>query len=225
MGGALGDESARYAKTAADTNVAGSSVYLLASRISRGELILDIGCGSGEIGAALAAAKGAIVDGIEADPLRAEIARRALRFVQTGLVGDEFEADDELSPQYDTILLLDVLEHVVDPSPLLLWAIGRMRPEGRILALIPNSAHIEFRLKMLRGDWRYTDSGFFDRDHVRFYDPDTMSSIPQAVGLVEVGRWYRGKFWPWMRGRERLLQTFPRILASSVLLEWRRLPE
>lgn len=214
-------EGRRYAKSAAQSasEVPGTLMHLLAQRVPPAKTLLDIGCGSGDVGEVLVG-RGLVVDGIEADPERASIARQRLRHVQTGVVGSEFKPEGELLDHYDAILFIDVIEHLVDPGPVLVWAREHLSAEGRILAFIPNSAFLSFRLRMLRGDWHYDESGFFDRDHVRFYDPDTMRDIPSSAGLIETNRWPVGRFYPWVRGRNRLLGLFPRLLASSVLVEW-----
>jgi SAM-dependent methyltransferase len=102
-------------------------------------------------------------------------------------VGGIEQALDELLPdidgRYDTVLLLDVLEHLVDP-----WAVlGRCRrllsEDGRALLSIPNVAHWSVRRDLLRGRWRYQESGLLDRTHLRFFTRAT------ARGLIAESGW------------------------------------
>ncbi len=121
-------------------------------------------------------------------------------------------------PEYDVITFFDVLEHMVNPESALAWAVGRLAAGGRIVASIPNSAHVSFRIKMLRGDWTMADAGLFDRTHVRFYDLKTMTKLCPP-GTHEVGRRFYAPGRAWKRGFPRL---WPSLLAFHVVIVWQR---
>jgi 2-polyprenyl-3-methyl-5-hydroxy-6-metoxy-1,4-benzoquinol methylase len=123
-----------------------------------------LGCGSGEL-ARLLADRSDQIDGIEPNPERAENARRYMRKVITGTGGPV--VDTSLPDDYDVVIFADVLEHMGYPEESLQWASSKLRPDGRILALIPNSANWKFRRKILKGDWSYADTGYFDPGHLR----------------------------------------------------------
>ena len=214
------DEARRYQKSLAAPPPGHPAAALLDS-IRPGEKVLDVGCGSGEVGAYLAAA-GAVVDGVEMSPERAALAATRLRVVEQAAVGEEFDGG-RLEQSYDTILLVDVVEHFVDPAPALTWCRHRLGGGGRVLCLLPNSAHYKFRQKILRGDWSYQDQGLFDRDHVRFYDVRTASDIPARAGLEETSRRYFGRFPRWVPAplRPLALRRWNNLLAYYMLLEWR----
>ena len=84
----------------------------------------------------------------------------------TGEAGPTIDA--ALPRSYDVIVFADVLEHVAQPDQILAWAASKLAVDGRIIALIPNSANWKFRRKMLHGDWSYAETGYFDRDHLGF---------------------------------------------------------
>jgi SAM-dependent methyltransferase len=212
-------EASRYRKTfTAEDMPESRGATLIADLIRPGELVLDIGCGSGELSEVLTA-RGAIVDGIEADEERAAVASTRLRHVETGIVTGDFQPSAAIE---DTILFVDVIEHIWDLQPALQWAADRLLPGGRIIAKIPNSANAKVRWKMLRGDWSYQDSGYFDRDHCRFYDLKTMSDIPALAGLVETNRWLVGTVPGGASVRRIALESFPALMASAAVLEWRK---
>ena len=129
-------------------------------------------------------------DGIEASEERAELAARHYRTIHVG----GFETMPPTPLGYDVVLFLDVLEHLVDPNAAMRWATERIAPGGAVIALIPNGAHFTARLKIARGDWSYTDTGLFDRDHVRFFDLSTMGQVADGSGLEEVSRQLFGNF-------------------------------
>jgi len=82
---------------------------------------------------------GCQVTGIEVRP---EAAEKARRFVERVLVGDLATMPLPLPPSsFDAILLIDVLEHVVDPVEALRRLFPFLREGGRIVVAIPNVAH------------------------------------------------------------------------------------
>ena len=187
--------------------------YVLSS-LFPGDRILDVGCGNAKVSAYLARS-GAVVDGIEPAASRMDIARERVRHLSTLPVGED---DPNLLDEYDVITFFDVLEHLSDPTPALDWSVRRLAPSGRIIAVIPNSAHWTFRRKMLRGDWRMEDSGLFDRTHLRFYDPHTMTDL-LPLGTMEVARHY---FTPSKRLPSAVVQRWPALLALRAVITWRR---
>jgi 2-polyprenyl-3-methyl-5-hydroxy-6-metoxy-1,4-benzoquinol methylase len=143
--------------------------------------VLDVGCGEGHVGGLLVDA-GLRVDGLEPDPTRAEAARAHLPFVRTADLDGAVAAGMPGAP-YDAVLFMDVLEHFVDPVDALRTANRLLHPSGKVFALIPNSANWRFRLKVLRGDWRYGDWGLFDRTHLRFFDIRTAVELFADAGM------------------------------------------
>ncbi|MHB8246572.1 MAG: class I SAM-dependent methyltransferase [Acidimicrobiales bacterium] len=212
------EEASRYRKPVVDI---GHPYHGIRRLIAPGELILDVGCGSGDL-AEFLRDSGAIFDGIEANAARAKLAEQFMRIVEVGTIAPGFEPT-KLIACYDTIVAADVIEHVVDPIAFLGWCREHLRSGGRILCLIPNSAHWSVRRKVLRGDWSYSATGFFDWTHVRFYDLSTISALPDDAGLVEVSRELFADFWPHNRWpmRSYCLRRFPNLFAGHALCEWK----
>lgn len=193
------------------------------AHIRPGDVVLDVGCASGGLGRLLSSTAAA-VDGIEMNEERADEARRLLRTVVAAPAGPE--ADAALPGPYDAIVFADVLEHITDPQPTLRWAASKLAPDGRILALIPNSANWKFRRKILKGDWSYEETGYFDRDHVRFFDTTTARSLGPDTDLDEVAIEYiPGRlpkpFDSWPRGMAIATSFRPNLFAGHVLVEWK----
>src|SRR5437764_8829841 len=106
------EESTRYAKELADLQY--DQLYqILKSRLNPDDLVLDVGCGDGSVGALLAES-GATVHGIEPNSERAALAAGRLRFVDVVPAGGDLSAPEMARP-YDVITLLDVIEHLPDP--------------------------------------------------------------------------------------------------------------
>jgi len=72
--------------------------------------------------------------------------------------------------QFDVIVCGDVLEHLIDPSETLKQLKKYLKPNGVIIASIPNIREFETMKKIFfQGDFRYEDSGILDRTHLRFF--------------------------------------------------------
>ena len=104
--------------------------WLAALRPQRG-LLLDAGCGAGDLLAALRS-DGWDTLGIEPSPSTADLARR-----RHGLevVTGRFEEADLPAGSYDVVTLTSVVEHLPDPLEALRRARGLLRPDGLVAVL------------------------------------------------------------------------------------------
>lgn len=155
--------------------------------------ILDVGCGTGGFGRTMRAHKSDIeLWGIEPEESAGDAARQVYDHVVTG-----FFPDDRLGlppGNFDTVLMLDVLEHMVEPEEALDGARPLLAPGGVVVASIPNVRHFDVWWPLVRhGRWTYTDTGLMDRTHLRWF---TRSSIEEmfvgrgweVLSLVGVNR-------------------------------------
>jgi SAM-dependent methyltransferase len=135
-----------------------------------GRRVLDAGAGIGTF-AALAASTGAEVTALEPDP--AFVARLG-ELEGVHVVEAPAEAIPPGLGEFDSILCLNVLEHVRDDRAALRGFHDSLRPGGVLLLLVP--AH----------RWLY---GGYDRaaGHERRYDARTLRALLRAAGF-EVGR-------------------------------------
>ena len=148
-----------------------------------------------------------------------------LRRVANGLAGPA--VDGALDDAYDVIVFADVVEHIAEPEPVLRWAASKLSGDGQIIAMIPNSANWKFRRKMMVGDWSYEDKGYFDRDHLRFFDVRTVRQLGSASGLSEVSVAYVPERLPkplnaWRKGAHAAADRWPNLFAGHVLVVWRQ---
>jgi SAM-dependent methyltransferase len=118
----------------------------------RGQTVLDIGSGYGDLCIWLAKTGAAQVTGVEIDSVRTESARR--QAAQEGLSAQvefvcvDFVADFRPVSAYDLILSLDAFEHVVEIERCLQKAYHCLRPGGSLVTLFgplwlsPYGAHM-----------------------------------------------------------------------------------
>ncbi len=109
--------------------------------VRQGELMLDIGCGSG-LSLLEARAIGAEVRGIEADPNVRRIADELGLAIHIGSLLDEPFGGEK----FDLVVLNQVIEHVPDPALTLERLRTRLRRGGRIVLVFPNVESLWHRL-------------------------------------------------------------------------------
>jgi 2-polyprenyl-3-methyl-5-hydroxy-6-metoxy-1,4-benzoquinol methylase len=143
--------------------------------------ILDLGCASGALGAALKARQGCEVVGVEADPAFARDAERVLDRV----VCADLNSYEEDLGRFDCLVAADVLEHLVDPWAVLARWSAALEPGGRAVISLPNARHWEvFRELALRGTFPRRAAGIFDATHLRWFTLADVYGLCTAAGLT-----------------------------------------
>lgn len=77
----------------------------------------------------------------------------------------------------------DTLEHLVDPWRVLNEIKKVIPKHGVIAASIPNAQHWSVFAKLSIGDFRYVDSGIFDRTHLRWFTYVTILELFAHTGF------------------------------------------
>lgn len=147
--------------------------------------VLDLGCGTGELGKRLKAEKGVEqVVGIETMP---EVAREAKENLDRVIRIDvENVRLDGLAKHFDCIVMSGILHHLKDP-----WAVVRrfreyLKDDGYVLAAIPNVGHISVIKDLLLGKWNYKTEGILDVCHMKFFTLEEMSRMFVNAGYKPV---------------------------------------
>jgi 2-polyprenyl-3-methyl-5-hydroxy-6-metoxy-1,4-benzoquinol methylase len=147
--------------------------------------VLDVGCGAGAVGPGLRAAGATRLTGVEVVPAAAALARERYDEVIQAPIE---EALERLSGPFDTILCLDVLEHLVDPEPVLRALRALAAPDGRLQVSVPNARQISLVWDLLfRGTFGYTEWGHRDRTHLRWFTRADMVALLNATGWRVTG--------------------------------------
>lgn len=131
--------------------------------------VLELGCGNGATLHWLKAERKAnFTHGVE---LFEPMAQEASQYVDEVTLGNA----EQLLPswkaeQYDLILCLDVLEHLVDPWMVIDECARLLKPGGTLIASIPNirTAVVMYKL-LFKGEFEYANQGIMDRTHVRWF--------------------------------------------------------
>lgn len=185
------------------------------------EYVLEIGCGSGALTEHIQT-MGCTVVGIERRP---EAAEKARPFCEEVVIGDvETVSLDFPLESFDVILLIDVLEHLVDPEAAICRLLPLLKPAGRFLVALPNIAHWSIRFHLLFGRFDYEESGILDRTHLHFYTLQTAQQLLERAGLeilesdivpdVPLLRFKRRV----AKANYRVANLLPNLLATEALL-------
>lgn len=129
-----------------------------------GRRLLDVGGGEGFL-SRLLAERGYRVTCIARPDSRADDFPAAV-----DLLGIDLDFDlPRFDRPFDFILCGDILEHLREPAAVLRWLRRHLAPGGLLVASLPNSAHLYFRLNVLLGRFPEHGRGLFDRTHLHFY--------------------------------------------------------
>jgi 2-polyprenyl-3-methyl-5-hydroxy-6-metoxy-1,4-benzoquinol methylase len=133
--------------------------------------MLEVGAGNGEFAQALLAARGDQVERmvlVEPQPLSLELPR--IEWVATPL---ENWATEQ---QFDLAISWEVIEHILDPDPMLTALKRRLTRGGLLILSTPNEDSLETRLLLQR-------SANLLYDHVRLYNPRTLARLLERHGF------------------------------------------
>jgi methionine biosynthesis protein MetW len=187
----------------------------------RARRVLDLGCASGALGAALKERGGVEVVGIELDPGYAAAAREVYDRV---VEGDVEDVPADLG-RFDCLVAADVLEHLVDPWAALDAYAAMLEPGCRAIVSLPNVGHWTTYAHLARGSWPRRPEGVHDATHLRWFTLRDAVELCEGAGLrvehVEKRPWvlWRGTRLDAHAGPLARLSpfTFQHILAARKL--------
>ena len=169
--------------------------------VREGARVLDLGCAGGYVGAVLRAQRQCCVTGVDRVPLRpgVELDAFILHDLNDGLATIDLR-------DYDYVLLLDVIEHVISPEAFVqeLRQGLKLSPGTTLLASTANIGFFINRLMLLAGQFNYGKRGILDLTHCRLF---TFSSFRR---LFEQGGFH-------VREIRGIPGPFPLALGSSLV--------
>lgn len=144
--------------------------------------VLEIGCGSGETGAAaIAAGLCRSYTGVELAPQAAALARTRLTEVLEGDVEKmQFPWPDG---HFDAVLMSEVLEHLIDPWTVVKRVAAKLKPGAIVLASSPNVAQLAILKGIIADRWELTETGVMDRTHLRWFTQGSYRQMFEDAGI------------------------------------------
>ena len=178
--------------------------------LSGKEVVLDIGCSTGHF-MDLVKNKTSKIYGSDLNQKEIEFCRKTLKFD----VSDEPLEERFAQETFDYITMIYVLEHIAKPKEFLLSVKKLLKPEGRLIILVPNiqDALINFY------DIPEFRSFYYCIEHLFYYNSPTIGRLLDSVGL---------------KGTIEVIQEYPitnhlnwayRRAPSETLASRRRVPD
>ncbi len=193
--------------------------------------VLDIGCSKGYVATYLSKRKGCRVVGIDVLP-RSEVSPDGFRYEQINLETELGKLNDVLiRDEFDTILMLDVLEHLAVPESFLLNLSQHKFPTSpRFVCSTANVAFIVIRIMLLLGHFNYGRRGILDITHKRLFSAHTFRNILTQTGFVITHEHYipfpfASLGWPASVAKKLetinrwLIKLRPRLFSYQILFE------
>lgn len=157
-----------------------SSLKKMLCLVGENKRVIDFGCATGYF-ARLLYERGCEVTGVEVNPKAAKVAENYCKEV---IVADlDFVSLNEIlleqtsSEKFDVAIFGDVLEHLRNPWKVLEETRKLLKPQGYVIASIPNIAHGAIRLALLQGNFQYQPLGILDNTHLRFFTRQTVEHL------------------------------------------------
>jgi 2-polyprenyl-3-methyl-5-hydroxy-6-metoxy-1,4-benzoquinol methylase len=170
--------------------------------------ILDIGCGPGHLAKKLVEYP-VYITGIDYFPPENSCFSE---FITMDLERDKWKID---IAEYDHVLILDVIEHFVDPEGFLLKLRHYMKRfrYPKIMISTPNIGFFLIRLNLLIGQFNYADRGILDVTHKRLFTMKTFKKLLSETGY-EIES-IRGVGVPFQTlGKNNLFKVFGQLSAK-----------
>lgn len=167
-----------------------SSLKKMLSLIGKNKRVIDFGCATGYF-PRLLTNRGCEVIGVEVNPKAAKVAEN---YCDEVIVGDlDFASLNNLlsnqisKEKFDIAIFGDILEHLRNPWKVLEETRNILKPQGYVIASIPNIAHGAIRLALLTGNFEYKPLGILDNTHLRFFTRETVEKLFEDSGyLIDV---------------------------------------
>lgn len=204
---------------------------LLARHVAAGEAVLQVDCGPGWLPEMLIG-RGAQV--IATDLSGVAVAKAQARGV------DARQVDIDAGPlpfedgQFDVVISDSQLEHRVDHHHALDEMARVLRPGGRLILLLPNTAHWRMRLWLLAGRFPYLDHTPTDPLHLRFFTLAEVRQLLARRGFVveatdgSASLWVYEIYPAWLRSGYpariyvRLARRWPGLFARDFIVVARK---
>jgi len=144
-------------------------------RLSPGEKILDVGCGSGVLLESICGQFGCAGTGIDVDQRR--IAKARARSKHANFKCELFDGA-KIEEKCNAIFSIAVIEHVVDPPSLLKQFHSALTDDGSLFLLTPNARSLNYWL--LRSWWRELLSL---GEHIYLFTPESLELCANQAGF------------------------------------------
>lgn len=194
--------------------------------IDPGEKLLDVGCGEGTLGT-LVSSRYKEVHGVDISPVAVELANQA------GLIAHTVNINDEPLPYgdntFDTVVSLDVIEHVFDPRDFLSEIHRVLKHGGHAVISTPNIRKLQRVWTLITGRFPRTsfDEVGYDGGHLHYFTSRDLSTLLTERGFQVVtidGIMGDRRSWKYVTVVTLLGRRFEKEFLSNAILVKARKP-
>jgi methionine biosynthesis protein MetW len=214
-----------------DDRVDRQRLELLARHVAPGEHVLQVDCGPGWL-AEMLQARGAVVVATDLSAVAVALARGR------GVAASQFDIDNGSLPyadgRFDVVVSDSQLEHRFDYEHALDEMARVLRAGGRLILLLPNTAHWRMRLWLLGGRFPYIANTPTDWLHLRFFTLHEIRKSLARRGLAveqtdgSASLWVHGLYPDFLRtgyaarAYARLAHGWPSLFARDFIVVARK---
>jgi ubiquinone/menaquinone biosynthesis C-methylase UbiE len=189
---------------------------------SGGEVLCDVGCGGGDMLYSLKEKYTQLI-GFEISDARIEVAKENCKDLNTKFFNNSFDQEINLTvDSVDTIICLDVLDHMVDVRKAINNFYKILKVDGQLILNIPNFARIDQRIKLLLGKFPSTstknegvnklgNSDLFDGGKLHYFTFYSIMELLKEVGFEKIEKYGIGKY-------KKIHNIYPELLSGSISL-------
>lgn len=187
-----------------------------------GEAICDVGCGDGSILYSLKDKYSQLI-GFDVSDKRLEIAKHHSKDLNAQFFNDRFDEEIQLpTNSIDTIICLDVLDHMVDVRQAIRNFYNILKQDGQLILSVPNVARIDQRLRLLFGKFPSTatknegiakegDCQLIDGGKFNYFTFNSITQLLQEAGFSKIEKFGIGKY-------KKIHHIHPELLSGSISL-------
>jgi SAM-dependent methyltransferase len=154
--------------------------------VPAGARVLDLGCGTGELLAALKDRQW-IRTGLDISATGIAEGRRShpdITFIEADATGD---LSGHIAPgSFDVVVSTETLEHVTLPRLFLKNAYQALKPGGRLVLSVPYNGYVKQLAVAVLGRTDGYYNPLWDWGHIKFYSVDTMSTLLWEAGFDDL---------------------------------------
>lgn len=206
---------------------------LLVRHVRPGDSVLQVDCGPGVLAARLAELGARVVGTDLSNEALRRAKARGIQAYQVNLDRDPLPFEGE---SFDVVLSDSQIEHRVDNERYLDECVRVLRPGGRLVLCVPNTAHWRVRWWLLRGRFPILANTPTDWLHLRFFTlPDLRQMLARRGVRIEhvdgsASLWVPDLYPAWLqRGRpaqayEALTHRRPSLFGRDLVLAGRKDP-
>jgi len=186
-----------------DVSNDGNRYNVAAQHLQRGDFLLDFGCGIGTFAN--------IVRGMFEKIYGCEISEKAIKVAcSRGIHAVKVDIDIDILPFennfFDSVVCLDVIEHIKDPINLIKEMNRVLKPDGIIIITTPNIRHLKYILKIIKyGEFPKTsdDNEMYDGGHIHYFTFKDIEFILNDNGFrvakkVGIGNTFKNGIWKFL---------------------------